>query len=60
MGKSNSPAMDYRPGPPESRMRLGRFTSHPEVVVMKIVNSFSKRFRTEKSLKSATWFIWYS
>lgn len=41
-------------------MRLGRFTSHPEVVVMKIVNSFSKRFRTEKSLKSATWFIWYS
>ncbi|MFE3200421.1 tryptorubin family RiPP precursor [Embleya sp. NPDC055664] len=27
---------------------------------MKIVNSFSKRFRVEKSLKSATWFIWYS
>ncbi|WP_414646465.1 tryptorubin family RiPP precursor [Embleya scabrispora] len=27
---------------------------------MKIVNSFSKRFRVEKSLKSATWYIWYS
>ncbi|WP_439681417.1 tryptorubin family RiPP precursor [Embleya sp. MST-111070] len=28
--------------------------------MVKIVNSFSKRFRFEKSLKSATWFIWYS
>ncbi|WP_371863009.1 tryptorubin family RiPP precursor [Embleya hyalina] len=28
--------------------------------MVKIVNSFSKRFRVEKSLKSATWYIWYS
>ncbi|MFF7245785.1 tryptorubin family RiPP precursor [Embleya sp. NPDC008237] len=28
--------------------------------MIKIVNSFSKRFRPEKSLKSAVWYIWYS
>jgi hypothetical protein len=51
--------MDYRPDPPAS-LRTQAVHSHMEVVVKKIVNSFSKRFGSEKSLKSSTWFVWYS